>query len=135
MTAEPLFLSVEQVRAIHARMLKEFGGRSGIRDSGLLASAVAMPAARFGGEFLHDGIAAMAAAYLFHLCKNHAFIDGNKRVALASAAAFLACNGYRLIPAPDELEALTLGVADSSIGKPELTRKLRKFIKRRKRSP
>jgi death-on-curing protein len=132
MTSSPLFLTVEQVSQIHQRMISEFGGEPGIRDKGLLESAVAMPAARFGGMFLHEGIVEMAAAYLFHICKNHAFIDGNKRAALASAAAFLSCNDYRLIPAPDELEAITLGVADSSISKPELTRMLRKFVKRNK---
>src|SRR5437762_2603833 len=111
-------------------MIVEFGGEPGIRDEGLLESAAAMPQARFGGVFLHKDIVEMAAAYLFHICKNHAFIDGNKRAALASAAAFLSCNDYRLIRAPDELEAITLGVADGSIGKQELTRMLRKFVKR-----
>jgi len=118
---------------IHERMIAEFGGKSGIRDHGLLESAVATPEARFGGEYLHDGIDAMSAAYLFHICKNHAFIDGNKRAALASAATFLACNEYCLIPSPDELEAITLGVADGSIDKQSLTKMLRKFIKRKKR--
>jgi len=130
MSAPILFLTVDQVCAIHERMIVEFGGEPGIRDKGLLESAVAMPTARFGGEFLHGGIVEMAAAYLFHICKNHAFIDGNKRAALASADAFLRLNEYRLTPAPAELEAIVLGVADSSIGKQELTRMLRKFVRR-----
>ena len=66
----PLFLAGEQVSAIHRRMLAEFGGRPGLRDRNLLESAVNMPLASFGGRYLHKGLPAMAAAYLFHLCKN-----------------------------------------------------------------
>src|SRR5207249_5785917 len=89
MTSAPVhFLTVDQVLSIHARVLAEYGGGDGVRDIGLLDSAVAMPAAAFGGQHLHDGIPAMAAAYLFHICKNHAFVDGNKRTGLAAAIQF-----------------------------------------------
>src|SRR3569832_264121 len=87
------FLSVENVLAIHADTIAEEGGRVGIRDIGLLESAVAMPQATYEGAYLHPDLAAMAAAYLFHLCQNHAFVDGNKRAAAFSTVLFLALNG------------------------------------------
>lgn len=117
----PAFLSLEHVLAIHRRSIAEFGGDPSVRDQGLLESAVAMPGAQFGGEFLHDGVPAMAAAYLFHVCRNHPFVDGNKRAALASAVVFLLLNGMRLEVPKKELEELTLGVAASRISKDETT--------------
>ena len=120
MTDNPTFLAVENVLTIHGRMVQEFGGGSGVRDLGLLESAVMMPAARFEGQFLHDGIAAMAAAHLFHLCKNHPFVDGNKRTALSAAEVFILLNGHRLNATNKELEELTLGVADGGVSKPDV---------------
>lgn len=117
MKRPPTFLSVEHVQAIHARVTAEFGGEPSLRDRGLLESAVAMPAARFGGEHLHRDLPAMAAAYLFHLCRNHPFVDGNKRTALVAAEVFLELNGYELAATDDELERLTLGLADGSVSK------------------
>jgi death-on-curing protein len=114
------FLTVEQVQVIHHRMIAEFGGHASIMDPGLLASAVMMPAARFNGEYLHNSIPAMAAAYLFHLCKNHAFADGNKRTALVSTLIFLSLNDITLTASDDALEALAIGVADGSISKSEV---------------
>ena len=96
MSSGPFFLSIQQVLAIHRRVVEEFGGDPGIRDAGLLESAVAMPAAQVAGEFLHEDLFAMAAAYLFHLCKNHPFLDGNKRTALSSALVFLVLNETEL---------------------------------------
>ena len=77
------FVDIDESLRIHARQIDRFGGDSGVRDRGLLESALAMPRASFGGQFVHDDLVAMAGAYLYHLCKNHAFVDGNKRVALA----------------------------------------------------
>ena len=134
MKRDPYFLSVEQVLEMHEQSIHAHGGSSGVRDVGLLESAVAMPMARFGGKLLHEDIAAMCAAYLFHISKNHPFVDGNKRTSVLAAEVFLRVNGYVLAASNDELEAITLGVADSSIGKPELTRMLRKHIKRKKRN-
>lgn len=111
------FLSVDQLMAIHRRIVDEFGGSYELRDRGLLESAAAMPAARFGGRFLHDGIPAMAAAYLFHLCANHPFVDGNKRTALAAAETFLLVNGFELNATNDELETLMLGAAEGTVSK------------------
>ena len=109
-------------------MIQEFGGGSGLRDSGLLESAVAMPSAAFGGQFLHDDLASMTGAYLFHLRKNHPFVDGNKRVALATAITFLLVNDYELTCAKPDAEQLTLGVADGSISKDEAIAFFRKHV-------
>ena len=120
MTGQIAFLSVEQVLDLHRRMIDEFGGSSELRDRGLLESAVAMPMARFGGQYLHDGLATMAAAYLFHLCKNHPFVDGNKRAALAAANLFVLANDAALAASNDELEELTLGVASGTLSKDDV---------------
>ena len=99
----------------------EFGGSTGIRDTGLLEAAVAMPKQRFGGTLLHRDIAVQAAAYLYHICSNHAFIDGNKRTALASAEFFLLLNKRTLNATNDELYKITMGVANGAIDKKYLT--------------
>ncbi len=91
-----------------------------LRDHGLLESAALTPAVRLGGRFLHDGIPAMAAAYLFHLCRNHPFADGNKRTALASAEVFIRLNGMRLAADDRALEELTIGVAAGTVSKEEV---------------
>ena len=117
MRRPPVFLSVEDVLAIHARMVEEFGGDATVRDHGLLESAVMMPTARFGGKWLHPDLATMAAAYLFHLCKNHPFVDGNKRTALAAAETFLLLNARRLVATDDEVYDLTVGVASGTVAK------------------
>ncbi len=121
MTDTPAFLTIDHILAIHRRVIAEFGGDPTVRDAGLLESAVMLPAAQFGGRFLHDGIPAMAAAYLFHVCRNHPFVDGNKRTALAAAEVFLLLNRHTLGAADDDLEALTLGVAAGNHSKEEVT--------------
>ena len=105
---------------IHERVIVEFGGDSGMRDRGLLESAVAMPQATFSGERLHKEPSEMAAAYHYHLCSNHPFVDGNKRVAVAASEVFLLANGLELSASDDELEKLTLGVAASEISKAQV---------------
>ncbi|MBN2319427.1 MAG: type II toxin-antitoxin system death-on-curing family toxin [Acidobacteria bacterium] len=111
------FLSVESVLLVHRRVIEEFGGDLGLRDRGLLESAVAMPKSSFAGKYLHAGMAEMAAAYHFHLCSNHLFVDGNKRVAVAAAELFLLVNGIALTATDDELAELTLGIARGEISK------------------
>jgi len=91
-----IYLSVDQVLAIHDRMVKRFGGSFGIRDLGLIDSAVARPQASFGGQDLYENIFDKAAALLQSLLKNHPFVDGNKRTALTSAGLFLKENGWKL---------------------------------------
>jgi len=90
---------------------------SGVADQGLLESAISMPTAGFAGEYLHESLEAMAAAYLFHICKNHPFFDGNKRVAVVAAEIFLNINGMRLDVSNQELKQLCLGVAAGEISK------------------
>jgi death-on-curing protein len=117
----PTFLDVDDVAAIHADQLAVYGGLDGIRDGGLLESAVAQPQAYCFGRFLHENLFAMAAAYLFHIVKNHPFVDGNKRTGLVSAATFLCLNGYWLGEAVSgELYRTTLDVANGRMGKTEL---------------
>lgn len=115
-----VFLSVAEVLRIHRRIIADFGGDDVLRDRGLLESAVAMPHAMFDGAFLHPDLATMAAAYHFHLCANHPFVDGNKRVAVAAAEIFLLANGAALDATDDELEQLTLGVANAVLGKDDV---------------
>ena len=121
MASDLRFLSVDDVLAIHEDTIRNDGGLSGIRDLGLLTSAVMMPQQQFGGSYLHDGVAAMAAAYLFHIAMNHAFNDGNKRAAVLSALVFLDVNGVTQLPDPDALERVTLSVAASEMTKDQLT--------------
>jgi death-on-curing protein len=125
------FLSVENVLAIHANTIAEEGGSAGVRDIGLLESAVAMPQATFEGVSLHPGLVAMAAAYLFHLCQNHAFVDGNKRAAAFSTVLFLALNGIPddALPPESDLEQVTLSVARGEMTKTDLTFWLQSLIK------
>ncbi len=116
-----IFVGVGDAISIHRRMVDEFGGDSGLRDRGLLESALAMPKAMFGGDYLHLDLPRMAAAYHYHLCANHPFVDGNKRVAVTVAEVFLRANGLQLEATDDEIVELTLGVASGTTGKPEVT--------------
>jgi death-on-curing protein len=119
---EPCFLSVDEVLEIHAQQIELYGGRDGIRDPGGLESAVATPMSSFGGEFLHESVPAMAAAYLFHICQNHPFVDGNKRTGANAAITFLLINDWDLDLSEDELVDLVLSVASGAIPKSALTR-------------
>lgn len=118
---DPKLVSIERVIRLHGRVIQEFGGTAELRDRGLLESALALPGAQFGGEYLHKTIPEMAAAYLFHLCKNHPFVDGNKRIALTTSEMFLIMNGWKLNATNQELEEVTLKVASSAMEKAELT--------------
>ncbi len=114
---EPVFLSLDEVLEIHEQQIERYGGSAGLRDPAGLESAVATPQATFGGEFLHPSIPAMAAAYLFHLCQNHAFIDGNKRVGANAAITFLLMNNWDTPFGEEELVALVLSVASGGLNK------------------
>jgi len=105
------YLTVEQVLFIHARLISETGGVHGVRELGLLISAVARPQAAFGGQDLYPDLFSKAAALLESLVGNHAFVDGNKRTAITSAGLFLRINGYRLAADNKQLEAFTLQCA------------------------
>ena len=119
---EPRVLTLDEVLEMHLQQIELYGGSPGIRDVALLQSAVATPQATFGGEFLHRSIPAMAAAYLFHLCQNHAFIDGNKRIGANAAITFLLINDWDLDLSPDELVDIVVAAASGKLEKPELTR-------------
>jgi death-on-curing protein len=129
-TPESCFhLTVEIVREIHAEAIAKFGGADGVRELALLESAVAAPQASFGGQSPYQDIAEVAAAYLFYICKNHPFLDGNKRTALGACIVFLRLNGIEPKPDGPEWEELTLAVAASAIDRDEATKRLRKLLR------
>ncbi|MFN8705601.1 MAG: type II toxin-antitoxin system death-on-curing family toxin [Planctomyces sp.] len=91
----PEFLTLEDILELHTGQIRNYGGSEGLRSSELLQSAIAQPRVTFGGQFLHNNIFHMAAAYLFHLVQNHPFVDGNKRIGLEAALVFLELNVKR----------------------------------------
>lgn len=115
-----VFLTLDQVLRVHAHQIANYGGSPGIRDVGLLESALAMPQTAAFGEDLHPTLHEKAAAYLFHLTKNHPFIDGNKRVGLAVCLAFLALNGVWVQASEDDLVELVLGTVSGKRSKADL---------------
>lgn len=126
-------LTVEAVKAIHGEVLAAHGGAAGIRDETLLESAVAAPQASMMGQPLISDPIEIAAAYLFYICKNHAFVDGNKRTALAACLVFLEENGFladRKL-AINEWEQFVLDVTASQLDRAATTRRLRKLLKPR----
>jgi death-on-curing protein len=135
-TATPddcVHLSIDIVREIHAEAIKQFGGLNGVRDENLLASAVLTPQSSFAGKSPYADIVEIAAAYLFYICKNHPFLDGNKRTAMTAAIVFLRLNGMEPLPDSAEWEKLMLDVAASKIDRATTTQRLRKLLKRPRR--
>lgn len=128
MPVDPEFLSEQDILLIHTELIAEFGGAQGVRDPGLLASALAQPSATSGGTFLHRGLHEMAAAYLYHIARNHAFIDGNKRTALIACLTFLDLNGVHADRREPALFDLTVAVADGRIGKDAIAERLRSYF-------
>jgi death-on-curing protein len=117
----PKFLSLDEVLELHADQISSFGGSPGVRDEGLLESALAQPQATFGGQFLHPTISEQAAAYLYHIAMNHPFIDGNKRTAFAVMDTFLRLNGCALNLTDDRAYDLVMRVARGTMTKEELS--------------
>jgi death-on-curing protein len=117
----PLFLTLDEVLSLHAEQIRLFGGSSGIRDIGLLQSALGSVEATFDGTFLHETIFAMAATYLYAICRNHPFTDGNKRTAVGAALTFLELNGVEVDAAEDPFYDLVIGVAGGRISKASVT--------------
>ncbi len=130
----PEFLTLEQVLAIHKNQLELYGGESGLRDMGLLQSALAMPPSGFGEEYFHKDLYEMAAAYLFHIAKNHPFVDGNKRVGFVASYIFLRLNGIILTANNEAVEKITLDTAQGKLEKPEIAAFFRKHS-RKSRKP
>ena len=124
-------LTASAVKAIHAEVLASHGGSPGIRDEALLESAVAAPQATMMGQPLISDPVEIAAAYLFYLCRNHPFIDGNKRTALAACLVFLEINEFlpNLKLPMDDWEAFVLDVAASRLDRDQTTARLRKLLK------
>ena len=121
-------LTIDVVREIHAEAIKQFGGLNGVRDENLLTSAVLTPQSSFGGKSPYADRVEIAAAYLFYVCKNHPFLDGNKRTAMMSAIVFLRLNGMAPLPDSAQWEKLMLDVAASKIDRDETTQRLRKLL-------
>jgi len=118
-------LTVDIVLEIHQAAIVKFGGSPGLRSLDLLESAVAAPQATFGGRSTYDDLIDLAAAYLYFLCSNHPFVDGNKRVALAACLVFLRLNGIVPSSDSDEWEKLTMDVAAGKLQRGESTERLR----------
>lgn len=132
MTATPadcVHLTVDIVKEIHKSVVDEFGGLHGVRDEGLLSSAAGAPQATFGGQSPYADLVEVAAAYLFYLCRNQAFNDGNKRTAMAAAIVFLRLNGVEPAADSDAWEALVLDVASSKLDREQTTQRLRRLLK------
>lgn len=123
------FLTCNQIIALHKLQIDEFGGSHGVKDEGLLLSAIAQPESGFGDEYFHKDIFEMASAYLFHLVKNHAFHDGNKRIAALTAAVFLEINGHTVTADEDEFEKLVLDASQSLASKENIADFFRKNTK------
>ncbi len=121
------FLRIDDVLAIHRDQIERYGGETGVRDVGLLESAVTMPAVRFGQEMAHPDIFQMAAAYMFHIVQNHPFVDGNKRTGAVAAVVFLSLNEIDLEPDEEGLEAITMAVAEGRADKDRIAEFFRKI--------
>lgn len=127
--AQWLYPEVTHVLRIHAAVLQAHGGSEGLRDPALLESAVAAPRATYGGEALFKDPVEIAAAYLFYICRNHSFVDGNKRTALATCLMFLRLNGVQTRPDGPEWEALVLDVAASRLDRDQTTAGLKRLLR------
>jgi len=114
------FLDITTILIFHENQIQNYGGTKGIRDEGLLESAMAQAKQSFGGEYIHSNIFEMAAAYGFHICKNHPFFDGNKRTTLVAMYTFLFVNGWRLVAEKKVLYATIMALASGNLEKVEL---------------
>jgi death-on-curing protein len=124
------FLTLSEVLMILEDQIRNYGGVYGVRDINLLSSAVYMPESSFDGKYLHETIPAMAAAYTYHICQNHPFLDGNKRVALASSLVFLDINGYEFNCKNEILYNKIMDVAKGEVKKDELIKFYEKYSKK-----
>jgi len=127
----PVFLNLAEVLEIHRDQIERYGGQPGIRDLGLLQSALAMPAAGFGGRYLHEDLFEMAAAYLFHIARNHPFVDGNKRTGAVAALVFLSLNDIEIEAEEDSFEQTVSAVVEGKSGKADVAAFLREHRQRK----
>lgn len=114
------FIPDEIVIALHTDLLQRYGGKAGIRDQNLLDSALTQPKVTLGGKYAHKTLFDKAAAYGFHVCKNHPFVDGNKRVAFVLMDIFLQKNGWEIIAQEEEAYSMMISLASGKLGKAEL---------------
>ncbi|MBM4169423.1 MAG: type II toxin-antitoxin system death-on-curing family toxin [Ignavibacteria bacterium] len=115
------FIPNDLVLTIHADLLQRYGGRPGIRDRNLLESALAQPKITTGGKYVHKTLFDKAAAYGYHLCQNHPFIDGNKRVAFVLMDIFLQENGWEIVAHEEEAFSLMMDLASGKLTKAQLS--------------
>ncbi len=127
MTDDLTFLDLDDVLAIHEEQVARFGGAAGVRDAGLLESAVAQPQASFGGDYVHRDLFEMAAAYAFHIAQNQPFLDGNKRTGLVAALVFLDLNGVCLDHPSERLYQAMMDLATRKLDKEGLANLLREL--------
>jgi death-on-curing protein len=127
---DPEFLNLAEVLEIHNDQIDRYGGSFGVRDMGLLRSALAMPAGSFRGSFLHADLFEMAAAYLFHIVQNHPFVDGNKRTGAVAALVFLSLNDIEIDADEDSFEKMVLDVAASRADKTTVAGFFREYAHR-----
>ncbi len=123
------FLTPEQVLFLHSRLIAETSGGHGVRDLGMLLSALGRPQATFGGKDLYPDLFSKTAALMDSLVRNHPFVDGNKRTAITAAALFLEVNGYRLVVENDEMVRFTLACAQSQISLGEIADWFKRYSK------
>ena len=119
------FIPKKVILYFHEQLIQIYGGSPGDRDESLLDSAIQQPKSSFDGNYLHNGIFEMASAYGFHLCKNHPFIDGNKRVALVAMDTFLQNNGYEISASEKETYKIIIELSAEKLSKSELTQWLK----------
>lgn len=117
MKRDVVFLGIDEVLEIHRDQIDRYGGAHGVRDLRLLQSSMAMPCAMFGGSYVHRNLFEMAAAYLFHIVKNHPFFDGNKRTGAVAAIIFMEFNGLELKANEADFERLVIQVAEGTADK------------------
>lgn len=126
---EPIWLSLHAIQHLHSALIREHGGSHGVRDQGLIESALARPLQKWTyGEGVD--LAELAAAYAFGLAKNHGFVDGNKRVAFAAMGVFLRANGLRLVAPEPEAYAVVIDLATGELSEADLARWLRASVER-----
>ncbi len=119
------FIPNRIVSTIHSDLLQRYGGRPGLRDPGLLDSALAQPKMTVGGKFVHKTLFDKAAAYGFHVCKNHPFVDGNKRVAFVLMDIFLQKNGWEVTSNEEEAYSMMISLASGRLSKAHLSKWLK----------
>ncbi|MDD4570824.1 MAG: type II toxin-antitoxin system death-on-curing family toxin [Tepidanaerobacteraceae bacterium] len=115
------FISKELILYFHDRLVQDYGGAYGIRDEKLLDSAPEQPKTTYEGRYLHDTLMKMAAAYGYHLCNNHPFIDGNKRIALIAMDIFLQINGFEIVAPEKETYKIMIRLSSGELSKIDLT--------------